>query len=75
MFSRELRTPVDLVFGPPPEPELPQKPGMEYYFYLRERLAYVHELTQRGLEDAGVKQRCTNNAHSCSREFGAGENV
>lgn len=44
MFSHKLRTPMDLVFGPPPKPELPQMPGMDYYFHLRERLAHVHEL-------------------------------
>lgn len=57
-----------LVFEPPPEPELPQNPGMDYYFHLRERLAYVHEHAQQVLEDAYV-------AHSHGREFEAGENV
>ena len=30
MFGRELRTPVDLVFGPPPEPEIEGEPGLNY---------------------------------------------
>lgn len=34
MFGRELRTPVDLVFGSPPEPEVRGEPGMEYYHNL-----------------------------------------
>lgn len=38
MFGRELRTPVDLVFGTPSEPKLPFKPGMDYFLCLHERL-------------------------------------
>lgn len=38
MFGHKLRTLVDLVFGLSPEPELPQRPGMEYFSHLRERL-------------------------------------
>lgn len=29
---------------------------MDYYFHLRERLAYVHKLARQVIEDAGVKQ-------------------
>lgn len=42
MFGRELRTPVDLVFRPPPEPEVPGKPCFEYFYHLCERLRVVH---------------------------------
>lgn len=38
MFRHEFRPIVDLVFDAPPEPELPSKPGMEYFFRLRGRL-------------------------------------
>ncbi|CAI5653079.1 unnamed protein product [Oreochromis niloticus] len=36
MFGRELRTPVDLVFGSPPQPEIDGGPEMDYYRRLRE---------------------------------------
>ncbi|XP_041929155.1 uncharacterized protein K02A2.6-like [Alosa sapidissima] len=47
MFGRELRTPVDLVFGSPPETEIGGKPGLEYYKQLLERLKGVHELARK----------------------------
>uniref|UniRef100_A0A3Q3NHK6 Gypsy retrotransposon integrase-like protein 1 n=1 Tax=Mastacembelus armatus TaxID=205130 RepID=A0A3Q3NHK6_9TELE len=46
MFGRELRTPVDLVFGAPPEPEIAGGPEMDYVRRLRERLTTVHQLAR-----------------------------
>ncbi len=31
MFGWELRTPVELFFGPPPEPEIPGGPGVRVF--------------------------------------------
>ncbi|TWW54740.1 hypothetical protein D4764_0276330, partial [Takifugu flavidus] len=49
MFGHELRTPVDLVFGSPPEPELEGAPSLDYLHSLRERLRLVHEMTRKAL--------------------------
>uniref|UniRef100_A0A669CTB7 Integrase catalytic domain-containing protein n=1 Tax=Oreochromis niloticus TaxID=8128 RepID=A0A669CTB7_ORENI len=55
MFGRELRTPVDLVFGSPPEPEINGGPEMDYYRRLRERLQVVHDYTRQAQASAGVR--------------------
>ncbi|CAI5648644.1 unnamed protein product [Oreochromis niloticus] len=52
MFGRELRTPVDLVFGSPPEPEIDGGPEMDYYRRLRERLQVVHDYTRQAQASA-----------------------
>ncbi|KAI3361354.1 hypothetical protein L3Q82_013536, partial [Scortum barcoo] len=57
MFGHELRTPVDLIFGPPPEPEVEGEPDLEYLYHLRERLNEVHNLTRQTLAAAGVRQK------------------
>ncbi|XP_053352954.1 retrovirus-related Pol polyprotein from transposon 412 [Clarias gariepinus] len=75
MFGRELRTPVDLVFGSPPQVDLPTKPGVEYFCSLKDKLFRVHELARRHLADAGVKQRRVYDTHSRGRDFAAGEQV
>ena len=45
MFGRELRMPVDLAFGTPPNTELPTIPGYEYLRDLQQRLAVAHDYT------------------------------
>ncbi|KAJ8346723.1 hypothetical protein SKAU_G00281240 [Synaphobranchus kaupii] len=47
MFGRELRTPVDLVFGAPPEPEEPSRTREEYYNRLRDRLLVTHDFARK----------------------------
>lgn len=51
MFGRELRTPVDLVFGPAPEPEIEGGPELEYLRRLKEWFKEVHELARRAQEE------------------------
>ncbi len=65
MFGRELRTPVDLVFGSPPEPEIAGGPELDYFRRLKERLSTVHQLAREALEDAGARQKRAydNRAH------------
>ena len=75
MFGRELRTPIDLVFGAPPEPEIGGKPGMDYYRQLRERLREVHEMARRAMGAAGVKQKRAYDTRCCGQEFQAGDQV
>lgn len=65
--------PIDLVFVPPPESELPVKSGMEYFFHLKERLVCVH--LQSTLADAGVKQWHAYDVRVQGRDSGAGELV
>ncbi|KAK2889745.1 hypothetical protein Q8A73_018045 [Channa argus] len=57
MFGRELRTPVDLVFGPPPEPEITGGPELDYLRRLKERLSVVHQLARESQGDAGARQK------------------
>ncbi|CAI5657278.1 unnamed protein product [Oreochromis niloticus] len=57
MFGHELRTPVDLVFGSPPEQEVCGDPGLGYLHNLLARLREVHQLTRQALRDAGSRQK------------------
>lgn len=75
MFGHELRTPVDLVFGPPPEPELEGAPGMDYLYSLRERLQLVHEETRKALSDAGLRQKRAYDSRCTGQDFAPGEQV
>ncbi|CAI5644280.1 unnamed protein product [Oreochromis niloticus] len=75
MFGRELRTPVDLVFGSPPEPEIDGGPEMDYYRRLRERLQVVHDYTRQAQASAGVRQKRAYDT-KCRREaFVPGDKV
>ena len=71
MFGHELRTPVDLVFGPPPESEV-AGPGLDYLYHLRDRLRVVHELTRKSLVDAGARQKWAYDSRSKGEDFAAG---
>lgn len=75
MFGRELRTPVELVFGPPPEPEIPGVPGLEYLQKLRNRLHVVHEGARNRQEAASAKQKRAYDVHSNKRDFASGDRV
>ncbi|CAI5684478.1 unnamed protein product [Oreochromis niloticus] len=57
MSGHELRTPVDLVFGSPPEQEVSGDPGLDYLHNLLARLREVHQLTRQALRDAGSRQK------------------
>ncbi|KAK2919003.1 hypothetical protein Q8A73_003374 [Channa argus] len=72
MFGRELRTPVDLVFGPPPEPEITGGPELDYLRRLKERLSVVHQLA-RG--DAGARQKRAYDGRCHGHPFAVGDNV
>ncbi|XP_056900058.1 uncharacterized protein LOC130531902 [Takifugu flavidus] len=75
MFGHELRTPVDLVFGSPPEPELEGAPGLDYLHSLRERLQLVHEMTRKALSDAGLRQKWAYDSRCRGQDFAPGEQV
>ncbi|CAI5681075.1 unnamed protein product, partial [Oreochromis niloticus] len=73
MFGRELRTPVDLVFGSPPEPEIDGGPEMDYYRRLRERLQVVHDYTRQAQASAGVRQKRAYNTKCRGEAFVPGD--
>ncbi|KAJ8333917.1 hypothetical protein SKAU_G00412360 [Synaphobranchus kaupii] len=75
MFGRELRTPVDLVFGAPLEPEEPSRTREEYYHRLRTRLLVAHDFARKAQASAGVKQKRWYDTRCRGRAFAAGEQV
>lgn len=75
MFGRELRTPVDLVFGAPPEPEIEGGNSMEYARRLRGRLRVVHDLARAAQGEAAAKQKRAYDTRSNRKDFVAGDQV
>lgn len=75
MFGHELRTPVDLVFGPPLEPELEGVLGLDYLYSLWEWLQLVHEKTRKALSDAGLRQKWVYDTCCRGQDFAPGEQV
>ncbi|KAK2899936.1 hypothetical protein Q8A73_013065 [Channa argus] len=75
MFGRELRTPVDLVFGPPPEPEITGGPELDYLRRLKERLSVVHQLARESQGDAGARQKRAYDGRCHGHPFSVGDNV
>ncbi|KAK2899766.1 hypothetical protein Q8A73_012895 [Channa argus] len=75
MFGRELRTPVDLVFGPPPEPEITGGPELDYLRQLKERLSVVYQLARESQGDAGARQKRAYDGQCHGHPFSVGDNV
>ncbi|KAK2918385.1 hypothetical protein Q8A73_002756 [Channa argus] len=75
MFGRELRTPVDLVFGPPPEPEITGGPELDYLRRLKEPLSVVHQLARESQGDAGARQKRAYDGRCHGQPFAVGDNV
>ncbi|KAK2899431.1 hypothetical protein Q8A73_012560 [Channa argus] len=75
MFGRELRTPGDLVFGPPPEPEITGGPELDYLRRLKERLSVVHQLARESQGDAGARQKRAYDGQCHGHPFAVGDNV
>ncbi|KAJ8337414.1 hypothetical protein SKAU_G00386340 [Synaphobranchus kaupii] len=75
MFGRELRTPVDLVFGAPPEPEEPSRTREEYYHRLRNRLLVAHDFARKAQASADFKQKRWYDTRCRGWAFAAGEQV
>ncbi|KAJ8375757.1 hypothetical protein SKAU_G00063370 [Synaphobranchus kaupii] len=73
MFRRELRTPVDLVFGAPPEE--PSRTREEYYHRLRDRLLVAHDFARKAQASAGFKQKRWYDTRCRGQAFAAGEQV
>ncbi|CAI5690254.1 unnamed protein product [Oreochromis niloticus] len=70
-----LLTPVDLVFGSPPEPEIDGGPEMDYYRRLRERLQVVHDYTRQAQASAGVRQKRAYDTKCRGEAFVPGDKV
>ncbi|KAG1946508.1 interleukin-1 receptor accessory protein-like 1-A [Pimephales promelas] len=75
MFGRELRTPVDLVFGSPPEPEITGGPELDYFWKLKERLSTVHQMAREALRDAGARQKRAYDARAHGPTIVPGDKV
>ncbi|KAG1963495.1 retrotransposable element [Pimephales promelas] len=75
MFGRELRTPVDLVFGSPPEPDITGGPELDYFRKLKERLSTVHQMAREALRDAGARQKRAYDARAHGPTIGPGDKV
>ncbi|KAI2648671.1 Retrovirus-related Pol polyprotein [Labeo rohita] len=75
MFGRELRTPVDLVFGSPLEPEIAGGPELDYFRRLKERLSTVHQLAREALEEAGARQKRAYDTRAHGPTPGPGDKV
>lgn len=75
MFGLELRTPLELVFGPSPEPEIPGVPVLEYLQKLQNRLQLVHEGARDRQGAASAKQKWVYDVHRNNRDFAAGYKV
>uniref|UniRef100_W5MTL5 Integrase catalytic domain-containing protein n=1 Tax=Lepisosteus oculatus TaxID=7918 RepID=W5MTL5_LEPOC len=55
MLGRDMRTPVDLVFGPPPGDGSAPLAGLDYKWDLRQRMRCVHSFAWTHLTQAGVR--------------------
>lgn len=71
MFGRELCMLVDYIFGVPPEPKLPLKPGMKYFMWLRERL-FAEGHSCRGRTETALS---IHSVHAWGQNFALGELV
>lgn len=67
----EIRTPVDLMFDPPPI----FKSGMEYFVDLQERLQCMHKLTRDTLGKARLKQHRVYDSRTRGQDFAVGKSV
>ena len=75
MFGRELRTPVALAFGAPPDTDLPKIWGFEYLRDIQQRLAEAHEFARQRQEEAGARQKRGYDLRCQGRSFMPGERV
>ncbi|KAJ8391970.1 hypothetical protein AAFF_G00082800 [Aldrovandia affinis] len=73
LFGQELRTPVDLVSGPPPEPEVEGGPEVDFLRRLQERLKVVHDFTCQAQAGSGVKQKRAYDTRCQGQAFAPGD--
>ena len=74
MMGRELRLPVDLTTGRPPDEELPTV-ATDYAIALQERLVEAHHQVRGRLKLAGEAMRHRYDRGSRAAEFAAGDKV
>uniref|UniRef100_A0A3P9H9G2 Integrase catalytic domain-containing protein n=1 Tax=Oryzias latipes TaxID=8090 RepID=A0A3P9H9G2_ORYLA len=75
MFGRELRTPVELVFGPPPEPEIAGGPELDYLRRLIGWLDEVHRMARETLQNAGARQKRAYDSRAHGPSLAPGDQV
>ncbi|KAJ8353689.1 hypothetical protein SKAU_G00212560 [Synaphobranchus kaupii] len=71
----ELRTPVDLVFGAPPEPEIAGGKEMDYFRRLRDRLQVVHDYNRWAQANSGVQQKRAYDTRCRGQAFLPGDKI
>ena len=74
MFGRELRLPVDLLYGCPGAVERPTEPN-DYADRLRDQLAIVHQYARDHLKLESDRQKLSYDHRLCSRVFNPGQAV
>jgi hypothetical protein len=74
MFGRELNLPVDLLYGRPSVPELPEKMG-DYFEKLREKLEDIHQFAQVRLRMASDRMKRCYDVGSTKKVFECGDAV
>lgn len=75
MFGRELRTPVDLSFGRPPNPPLLGPPGQDYVDALQDRMEATHQLARGHMASAGQRQKRAYDSRSRQSGYQPGDQV
>ncbi|KAJ8397634.1 hypothetical protein AAFF_G00436330 [Aldrovandia affinis] len=75
MFGQELRTPVDLVFGAPPKPEVEGGHEMDYLRRLQERLQVAHVFSCQAQASSGARQKRTYDTRCWGQDFTPGDRV
>lgn len=72
MLGRELRLPVDLMFGQPPNSTATVP---EYIDNLRERMNIIHEFARKNLKIESAKMKTRYDARSSHRRYEEGDHV
>ena len=72
MLGRELRTPLELAYGRPPDaPDA--MAGPEYARQLQDRLETAHRFAKHQAQQAGVRQKRCYDMHAKGQDFQAGD--
>ena len=74
MFGRDVRLPVDLMFGSPPVPVTPPN-STTFAWQLREQVSKVHQLARENLNIASQRQKRLYDQRSRANSYREGEKV
>jgi len=74
MFGRDVRLPVDLMFGSPPVPVTPPD-STDFVWNLREQVRKIHQLARDNLDIASRRQKRLYDQRSRANSYQKGEKV